>query len=141
MPLSVTNRDLVIAIGSQQAPGGLLKLSALPITNVKASYAIAKAIRKSGDALKDVEAVRQKLIEQHGKRDDAGALVKTADGTGTELLDPVAFTADYEALMDTAVTLEGVRAVTLAELEGSGATPEALLRAGPFVIEAVDAAP
>jgi hypothetical protein len=135
MSLTCTNRDLMIAVGTQEFPGGFLKLSSLPIKNIKASFAITKAIRKVTEALGDVEKTRVKLLDQFAEKDGEGKVAMTEDGKAVKLKDAAGFQTAYQALLDEQVTLDGVRAVTLAELEGSGATPQDLLQSGPFVVE------
>ncbi len=121
MSLTCTNRELLIATGTVEQPAGIVALSKRDITDIKASYAITKAIRKAGEALTGVEKDRLALAEKCGLRPG----------------DPITpeFLEGWNVMLDDTVTLDGVRAVTIAELQGSGATPQELLHAGPFVIE------
>lgn len=117
MSLTCTNEQLLIALGTIDAPAGLVLLAKRDIRDIKASYAITKAIRKAGEHLAGIEKDRQAA----GGPTHAG-----------ELPTPE-FLAKWQVILADTVTLEGVRAVTLAELDGSGATPQELLQAGPFI--------
>ena len=121
MSFTCTNRDLLIATGTVEHPAGIVSISTRSITDIKAAYAITKAIRKAGDALAAVEKDRLALATKLG--------LKPGDPITPD------FAEAWEVILNDTVTLEGVRAVTIAELEGSGATPQELLQAGPFVVE------
>lgn len=131
--ITLSNRDLLLAIGTNDAPGGLLLISKRDLKNIKASYAITKVLRAVEGPLKDLDAMRAQLVEKHGEKNAEGKLVEVEGGY--KLKDPVAFAKDWEALMDESVTLPGLRAVTIDELDGTGATPQELFAAGPFVVE------
>jgi len=90
------------------------------------------------ERLGDVEAERQKLIEEHGERDEAGELVRTdvsEDGQRWThpLTDPDAFSRDYRALLADTFDCEGF---TDDELEPLGEVTAAQLDAlGGLLVE------
>ena len=135
--LIVTNADLVAALGTAQDVGGLVALSKREIKGIKASYAITKAIRLAEQALKDYETERGKLVERFAEKDADGKPVML-DETHVKIADVAGFQAAFEELLSVNVPLAGVSAVTVEQLEGSGATPRELLTAGPFVVESTN---
>lgn len=89
-------------------------------------FALALKMRRVSRALRerlaDVEAERLKLIEEHGKRDAAGELVRenvSADGQHWThpMEDGAAFAADYQALMAETFACEGFSVDELAGLQ------------------------
>lgn len=133
--LTLTNQALATAFGYPVTPDGALqRLYRNPDTYSIPAYAIRKAFRKGQAAIQNIEADRQDLLESFAQKDEAGE--KVPDGNGGVLLKDVAgFSKEYAALMNKSVTLEGVRAVTLKELENIKLSPEDLDHLGPFVVE------
>lgn len=120
--LTLTNRQLVIALGSGDAPGGLIVLARQPVRQVKAAYALTKALRAVEGPADDLEKCRQRLLVTHGC---AGC------PPGSPM--PDGFRDDWAVLLDEQVTLPGVRPVLLSELAGVTVSGVDLLSAGPFV--------
>lgn len=131
--LMLTNLQLLNALGNAEFPGGLLAITKCNLKSIKASYALTKAMRAVEGPAKDIDACRVKLAELHAKLGEDGK-PEVEEGRIT-LADPVAFAAGWAELLAEEITLPGVRAVTLDELEGCGVTPQELLSAGPFVTE------
>ncbi len=140
--LTLTLKELVLA------RPGLEAIGEYAIPSTIASYALRKAKTKAAAELTDLEAERIKLCESHAVKDDAGAALRV-DGQ-YQFADPAAFEAAWQALLAEPVTLNGVRAVTVAELEGAsrvipqidgppvvvrGIPSDVLFALGPFVVD------
>lgn len=112
------------------------------LASQRVPFALALKMRRVGRALRerlaDVEAERQKLIEEHGKRDKAGQLVKenvSPDGQRWThpMKDAEAWQRDYVALLGETFECEGF---TSAELEPLGEVTAAQLDAlGGLLVE------
>jgi hypothetical protein len=132
--------DLTITVGELLAAvPGLQAIGDVKIPSVIAAYALAKAKRKANPELETIEAQRVRLCEQHAEKDAAGLAVKIDgvyqfNGTYPE------FAKDWKALLAEPVTLHGVRAVTVKELDGAMVSPDVLFSLGPFVSEAPESA-
>lgn len=132
--LTLTNAQLLTALGTHADPGGLMALSKRNITNIKASYAITKAILACEKPAEAIEKERVKLVERFAAKDADGQPVQLENNL-VQIGDVDGFNAAFATLLNEEVTLHNVRAVTVDELDGSGATPRELLTAGPFVVE------
>lgn len=132
--MKVTNAQILTALGTKDAPGGLMALSAREIRNIKASYAITRSLQACEKPAEAIEKERVKLVERFSEKDADGKPVML-DETHIKISDPEAFNAAFQELLAEEVTLPGARPVTVDQLEGSNATPRELLTAGPFVVE------
>lgn len=95
-----------------------------PPMSAQGRYIIRKAREKAEKDYTAFQQEEQKLLQQFGKKDDAGVLlpptVNARGGLSYQLSDPAAFTAQRTALLDVVVTMTGLRAITREEL---GACP------------------
>src|ERR1043165_6698058 len=112
-------------LGLANAFAGIGTLS--PPPTPKGRYVWARALPQIQHAAAIYYGEERKLIEEHGKRDDAGKLVvrdivlpNGEKGQSYDLKDAPAFNAAKQSLLDEPVTLTGVRPITRAEL---GACP------------------
>ena len=115
------------------------------LASQRVPFALALKMRRVSRALRerlaDVEAERMKLIEEHGKRDAAGELVRenvSADGQHWThpMEDGAAFATDYQALMAETFACEGF---SVEELEALGEVTARQLEAlGGLLIEDPD---
>ena len=131
-----TNAEILLALRMFETVGPK------KVPNVKANYALTKARRKFGEAAKDLDATRLSLCEQYAHKNEDGTAKHTTvkndlgqDVDGFDLEDQVGFATAYNALLAISVTVEGVRAVTLDELEGTDLTLDELAGLGPLVTE------
>lgn len=123
--MRVSNGDIWQA---RESIGDLLK-EKLP---VKTAYWLAKLGRKVSEHVRDIEAVRVKLIHEYGTKDEQGNVRIPAESP--EL---AKFLAAFGELMDETVEIEGIDRITLPTDNGLTITPAALMALEPFV-EVVD---
>lgn len=138
--LTLTNAELLIAMGTATAPGGYLVISTRRNKNVKAAYAQKKVLQQADAPLKLLESMRVGLAEEHADKDENGKAVMRDMGNGVSQYvfangAAEAFGNAWNTLLGEAVTLAGVRAITLAELDGVEVSPQELLQSGPLVVE------
>lgn len=116
------------------ARGGLIAIGDVTLPSIAASYALAKAKRKANPELATIEEQRVALCTAHCVRNEDGSAVLSEQGE-YQFADRAAFDAAFAELLAQEVTLTGVRAVTVAELEGAAVSPDVLYALGPFVVE------
>lgn len=112
----------------------------IPSMNAAGRYIVRRATEKAEKDYGTFQKSEQELIEKYAKRDEAGKLIApTANARGGlsyQLADPVAFTAEREAMLAVEVTLTGLRAITREELGECPITVNAeaaLVKAGLLV--------
>lgn len=132
--MQVTNGECWLA-GIPQGPGekaALAVLASLPMPP-KTARAVQTLIRKVGEAVTDINAVRVKLAEQHAKRDADGAVMQQDQGYVFDNL--VAFLKDWNELLGESITLTGCAPLHDADLGTATLTAATLMQLGPFVVE------
>lgn len=119
--MRVSNGDIWQA---REAIGDLVK-EKLP---VKTSYWLAKLGRKVNEHIRDIEAVRVKLVHEYGTKDEQGNVSIPAG-----MPEVAKFLAAFGELMDETVEIEGIDRITLPTNTGLTITPAALMALEPFV--------
>ncbi len=123
------------------AAGGLVGIGGVAIPSIAASYAFATIKRKATPELQAIEEYRKALCRKWAVLDDAGQpiLVGRDDEQGRIVMrhvftDEAAFEREWQEMRAQPVTLSGVRAVRIAEMEGAVVSPDVLFQLGPFVV-------
>lgn len=95
---------------------------------------IVRGLRLLSQAVDDVEQVRQQLLDQHARRDDAGQrLTEERDGLPHVVIeDQAAFDQDYNELMATEIEIDW--SLSASELQGD-VRPALLFALGPLLEE------
>lgn len=102
-----------------------LKVLAQRDLPIKASYAIAKNMRKIEDELKPYEEERQRLLEKHGKKDKEGELIVDERGRA-KFKDKKAWNKDVDELLDIEVEID-FHKFNIKHLEGREISPAELI--------------
>lgn len=89
--MNLTNTKIIASANALQ----VLSQVALP---VKTSFKVAKAAKSISSAIALVQSEREKLIEKHAQKDEAGVRKVNPDYT-VPLVDPKAFQADEAELL------------------------------------------
>lgn len=131
--LTLTNRELLEAAGNGQIAGPLAKLAEQPLPNIKTTYWLTRLVRAVQGPIADVEKARLVLLDQCAKKDAEGKQVLVEGTQFVDLADPAAFHAGWESLLDESVTLNGVRAIEMKELDHATLSATDLMRLGPMV--------
>jgi hypothetical protein len=84
--MQLTNKKIITSANA------LAVLSQVPL-KVKPSFAVAKVGKGISAAIEVIQSEREKLVEKHAQRDDAGVRKVNPDGT-IPLTDAIAFRAD-----------------------------------------------
>lgn len=121
--MRVTNGDIFMAKTALQE----LIQEPLP---VKTAYWLTKLVRKAQEQLRDVEAVRIKLVKELGAADEAGNYTVPRDSENWQ-----AFESAYNELMSETVEIEGLpmEKITLPSNNGLCVSAATLLALDPFI--------
>lgn len=103
---------------------------------VKTAYWLTKLVRKADEQLRDIEAVRVKLMNQYGQRGEDGNLV--ADAHNNVVMIPenqAAFATTFNELLSETVEVEGLpmEKILLPSDNGLCISAATLLALEPFV--------
>lgn len=102
--MKITNLELV------NSTEGLNMVAGLHLP-VKTSFALGKLMRVAAASGQDYETARNKLIEKHAKKDEAGKFLELKDGAGkvigTQLEDKDAFESEIKELQAIEIELPG----------------------------------
>lgn len=116
--MKLSNRELLTNM--QQ-----LKVLAQRDLPIKASYAIAKNMRKIEEELRPYEEERQRLLEKHGKKDKEGELIVDEVGQ-VDFKDKKAWDKDINELLDIEVEID-FHKFNIEHLEGREISPAELI--------------
>jgi len=94
--------------------------------NAKAAYALTKNARALAAVGEDFEKVRQKLVQDHAKRDEAGEIVPGEQEDSVQIADAAAFQAEFVALLESEVEIDAHK-VPFKGIENAEIAPSTLL--------------
>lgn len=99
----------------------------------KASYRVAKLVRKMTNEHRDYEKARSDAISKYGEKVQVKVQGVDQEGFKVKPENQEAFAAEMRALLDTEVELEGCATIAWADVENLAIAPAVLADLEPFI--------